>query len=150
MAKGYAAEQVGVLDGTKNPASLADGRVVDGRILMYQATFDMSKATVAKNSGDTNVCFVIPGDCKPVLGWLIASATMGATATIAVGNDAGAPAKYRAAAVFTAPDVPTPFMLSSASDDDPLANPETVIITIGAAALPGAGILQVFMLVSKI
>jgi hypothetical protein len=149
MATGYALEQVGVLDGTKNPPALADGRVVGGRMLLFQATFDLSKTTVAKNNGDNNVCFVCPGDCHPVAFMFLASATMGAAATIAVGN-ATTPAKYKGAATFTTPDTPTWFMLSSAADDPPLSDPETVIMTIGAAALPGAGILQIFMLASKV
>lgn len=148
MAQGFAAEQVGVLDGTKNPASQADGRVVGGRLQVYQATFDLSLAAVAKTSGDTNVCFQIPADCKPFAIMLLASATMGATATIAIGNSTTA-GKYRAAAIFTAVDTPTWYFLSSAGDDAPLSSPETVLMTIAAANLPGAGIFQVFMLASR-
>ncbi|HEX5213322.1 MAG TPA: hypothetical protein VFW22_16475 [Pseudolabrys sp.] len=149
MATGYSAEMTGVLDGTLNPPKLADGRVVGGRMHIYQATFDLSKANVAKNIGDVNICFPIPADCKPVLGWLESTVSMGAAATIAVGN-ATTPGKYRAPAVHTAPDAPAFFMLSAAAQLAPLSDPETVQITIAAAALPGAGILQVFMIVAKI
>lgn len=147
MAQGYSAEMTGVLDGTVLPASKADGRIINAKTRLFQATFDLSLATVKKASGDTNVCFRIPAGYKPTLGWLLASATMGATATIAVGNSTTA-GKYRTAAIFTAVDTPTLFMNSSAGDDVPLTADEEVLITIAAASLPSSGILQVNMLAS--
>lgn len=147
MAQGYAAELVGVLDGTLTSPAKADGRVHGGAVRNYHATLDMAQATVAKNSGDTNVLFRLPAGCKPLFLVLTASATMGATATIAIGKS-GTAAKYKAAAIFTAVDTPTMFMLSSAADDAPLAADEDVILTIAAAALPGAGVLTVDMLCS--
>lgn len=147
MPKGYSAETVGVLDGTLLPAAKADGRVYGARARVYQATFDMAAANVETADGDTNVCFKLPAGEKPFLGALLASATMGAVATIAVGT-AASPGKYRAAATFETANVPTLFMLSAAADDDPLEDEEEVIITIAGAALPAAGILQVFMLTS--
>lgn len=145
MATGYSAEATGVLDGTLVPDGKSDGRVVNAKKRVFVATFDLSLTNVKKANGDINVCFRIPRGYKPLLGWLLASATMGANATIAVGT-AAVPAKYRAAATFTTANVPTPFMLSSAADDAPLTDYEDVIITVGHAdGLPGAGILQVFM-----
>lgn len=145
MAQGFSAETVGVLDGTVPPIK-SDGRVNGGRMRIFQATFDLALATVAKVDGDTNVCFRIPRGLKPLFLALNASATMGAAATIAVGI-AGTPAKYRAAAVFTAAAL-TWSMLSTASDNAPLTDDETVIITVGTANLPSSGILQVFMVCS--
>lgn len=147
MAQGFSAELTGVLDSTLTVPNKADGRVMIAPLRVFQATFDLSLAAVKKAAGDTNVCFRIPAGFKPVCGILLASATMGAAATIAVGNATTA-GKYRAAAVFTTADVPTPFMLSSAGDDDPLTADEDVLITIAVASLPGAGILQLFMLAS--
>ncbi|WP_414902465.1 hypothetical protein ACMT1E_04345 [Sphingomonas flavalba] len=145
MAKGYSKETVGVLDGSV-PEKIADGRVLGGRVRAFTATFDLSETTVKRANGDSNVCFRIPAGHKVLYGLLLASVTMGASATIAIGN-ATTPAKYRAAATHTA-TTPTLFMLSSALDDDPLAAAEDVIITIGAADLPSSGILQVVMLTS--
>lgn len=141
MAQGYAAELVGVLDSTLTVPSMADGRVVGGRLRVHQATLDLSLAAVKKANGDTNVLFKLPAGSKPLYFITNASATMGAAATIAVGTAASA-AKYRAAAVHTAVDTPAMFMKSSAADDDPLSAEETVIMTIGTADLPGAGIFQ--------
>ncbi|MFZ5704917.1 MAG: hypothetical protein ACOY5R_06580 [Pseudomonadota bacterium] len=147
MAKGYSAELVGVIDGTKVPDLKADGRVYGARMRIYQATFDMAASTTKKVVGDTNVIAQIPANEKPVAILMLASVTMGGTATIAIGN-ASTPGKYRAAAIFTTANVPTPVMLSSAGDDAPLSAEEEIILTVGAADLPGAGILQCWVITS--
>jgi hypothetical protein len=146
MAQGYSAEMVGVLDGTLNPAGKADGRAINAKSRAFVATFDLSLAAVKKASGDTNVCFRVPVGYKFLYGIINASATMGASSTIAIGNSTTA-AKYRAAAVFTAA-APTLFGLSTAADDAPLSADEDVIFTIGAADLPSSGILIVTMFFS--
>ncbi|MBP8231962.1 MAG: hypothetical protein KAY22_06620 [Rhizorhabdus sp.] len=145
MAKGYSAELVGVIDGTKVPDLKADGRVYGARLRAYQATFDMASSTVKKVVADTNVIAQIPANEKVVAILMLASVTMGASATIAVGT-ASTPAKYRAAATFTTANVPTPTMLSSAGDDAPLSAEEEIIFTVGTADLPGAGILQFWVI----
>jgi len=66
---------------------------------------------------------------------ITASATAGASATIAIGV-AGATGKYRAAAVFTAANTPTMFGVAAATKAAPLTSPERVIATIAVAALP--------------
>lgn len=142
MAQGYAAELIGVLDGTLNPAAKADGRLQGGTVRTYRAVLDMALATTAKNIADTNLIARIPRGEAVIGGQINASVTMGAAATIAIGN-AAAPAKYRAAAVFTTPDAPTAFGIATAVDDAPLQAFEDVIMTIAAAALPGAGILVI-------
>lgn len=147
MAKGYSAELVGVLDGSKVPAIKADGRVYGARLRSYQATFDMAVAAVKKVNGDTNVICQVPANEKVIAIVGLASVTMGGTATIAIGNS-GAPAKYRAAATFTTANVPQLMQLSSAGDDAPLAAEEEIIFTIAAADLPGAGILQFWVITS--
>lgn len=147
MAQGFSAEVTGVLDATVNPPSKSDGRVIGGKVRAYQATFDLSLANVKKASGDTNVCFKFPAGCKPLYGYLLASATMGGTATIAIGNATTA-GKYRAAAIHTTVDAPVLFMLSSAGDDAPLTADEDVLMTIAAASLPSSGILQCVMFAS--
>lgn len=148
MAQGYSAEATGVFDGSTIPAGMSDGRHQGGRVRAYVATFDLSLAAVKKANGDTNVCFRLPAGCKPLYGYSLGSATMGANATVAIGN-ADTPGKYRAAATHTTANAPQFFMLSSALDDAPLAADEDVIITVGHAdGLPGAGIFQVVMFAS--
>ncbi len=142
MARGYAAEQVGVLDGTLLPAAKADGRLVNAKLRVFQATLDLSASTTKIASGDDNVLFKIPKGHHPVAIALLGSATMGGTATLAIGIT-GATGKYRAAAIHTATTL-TFSMLSAAADDAPLAADETILLTIAAADLPSSGILQVF------
>jgi hypothetical protein len=87
---------------------------------------------------------------KALKGWafkggtLIADATMGAAATLAIGN-ATTVNKYRTAAVFTAVNTPTAFGAGQAGAFDDLTADEEIIITIAAASLPAAGKLIVLM-----
>lgn len=141
MATGYSAEMVGVIDGTLNPPAQADGRVIGARLRSFRASFDLSLATVKKVSGDINVCFRIPSGYRPMFFIVNASVTMGATSTIALGI-AGTPGKYRAAATKTT-TVPDIVMPATVEDDVPLAATEEIIMTIGAADLPAAGILVI-------
>ena len=66
-----------------------------------------------------------------------ASATLGASATVAIGVS-GTAGKYRTAATFTAA-APTLFGNVAAVDDAPLTAEETVIMTVAVAALPSSG-----------
>jgi hypothetical protein len=79
----------------------------------------------------------VPAGYTFAFGMVNASATFGASATIAIGNSDTA-GKYRAAATHTT-TVPTLFGLYTAADDVPLAAEETVILTVAVAALPGSG-----------
>ena len=145
MATGYATEAIGVLDGTVLPASKSDGRIVNAKTRVFQATLDMAASTTKRANGDINYLFRIPRGYKPVLGWTLGSVTMGANATIAIGI-VGAAGKYRAAATHTG-TTPSLFMLSAAADDAPLTDYEDWILTVGHAdGLPAEGILQVFAL----
>jgi len=141
MAKGYSAQLVGVLDGSAVPAIKADGRVYNARPRIFRAVFDLASANVAKNNGDSNVICVLPEGYAFRSLSFTSSVSLG-TSTISVGI-AGATAKYKAAAVFTAVDTPTGYALASAKAQAPLAAKEEVIFTIGAANLPGAGTLVI-------
>lgn len=147
MAKGYPAALLGVIDGSKVPEIKADGRIYGARLRIYEAKYDLSLASVKKANGDTNVVAQIPANEKVVAFLILASATMGASATIAIGT-ASVPEKYRTAATFTTANVPTLAMLSSAADDAPLSAEEEIIFTVGTADLPGAGILQIWAITS--
>lgn len=64
------------------------------------------------------------------------------SATLAAGN-AGTAAKYIAAAAITTAGVSTEGNLAIADPPVPLAADEQTIITVGGAALPGAGVLWI-------
>lgn len=144
MAQGFAAEVTGVLDGTLTPPGKLDGRISGGRVRMRRATLDLSLAGVAKNSGDTNVLCRIPAGEAFLFGILNPSVGLGAAATVAIGNATTA-GKYRAAAIQNTAEAKELFGLASAMDDAPLAAYEDVLMTIAAAALPGAGIISVLI-----
>lgn len=115
------------------PTSQASGAVQGGRLRRFRATVPFA----AQASGDTITLATVPAGYVFAFGMINASATFGGTATVAIGTAASA-GKYRAAATHTA-TVPTLFGLYTAADDVPLAAAEVVLMTVGAAALPGSG-----------
>ncbi len=130
MATTYANEVAGF--GT-TPETKTDGGIHGGRLRRFRASFTMA----SQASGDTITLARIPAGYRFAFGIINASATMGASATVAIGTASSA-GKYRAAAVFTAA-APTLFGINTAADDDALSAEETVILTIAVAALPGSG-----------
>ncbi len=79
----------------------------------------------------------LPRGARVICGFINASATMGASATLAIGI-AGATGKYRAAAVHTAVDTFTLLGLNAALMT-PLAAEEQILLTTAVAALPSSG-----------
>lgn len=144
MAQGFSAETIGVLDGTLNPPAKLDGRISGGRVRMRQVTLDLAAATTAKNIGDTNVLCRIPAGEKFLFGILNPSVGLGGVATIAIGNATTA-GKYRAAAIQNTAEAKEIFGLQSAMGAAPLAAFEDVLMTIAAAALPGAGVISILI-----
>jgi hypothetical protein len=130
MAETYASEISGQ---STIPTTMANGGVVGGRLRRFRATITLA----SQASGDTVVLAKIPAGHAFAYGVINASATLGGTATVAIGTAASA-GKYRAAAIFTAA-APTLFGVSTAVDDSALTEEETVIMTVGAAALPSSG-----------
>ena len=130
MANTYANEVAGL--GT-SPTTKLDGGIHGGTIRRFRASFTMA----SQASGDTITLAVVPAGYRFAYGIINASATMGASATVAIGTASSA-GKYRAAAVFTAA-APTLFGVNTAADDDALTDAETVILTIAVAALPSSG-----------
>lgn len=130
MATTYANEVAGF--GT-TPNTKPDGGIHGGRLRRFRASFTMA----AQAAGDDIVLAKVPAGYRFAFGIINASATMGASATIAIGIS-GSTGKYRAAAVFTAA-APTLFAVNTAADDDALTAEETVLATIAVAALPGSG-----------
>jgi len=131
MAQTYANEVSGLYD---VPATKPSAGVVGGRVRRFRATFSLA----SQADGDTIVLAKIPAGHTFAYGVINGSATFGSTATVAIGNATDA-AKYRAAATFTAA-APTLFGKITASDDTAASTEEeTVILTVGAAALPSSG-----------
>lgn len=118
-----------------------------GRLRMFRATIALDALTVnstttvgtGAQTTDTISLGVIPPGYRFVRGYLTANVSL-ATSTVSIGNATSA-AKYRAAAVFTAVDTPTPFGLTAAMvTAAPASGSEEIILTIATAALPsGAG-----------
>lgn len=141
MAKGYGNLLLGVFDGSVLPAKKADGRRVNAKIRTSREIFDLSLASVAKNIGDINTIAMRPAGSAFKGGSITVSATLGA-ATISIGTAAN-PTKYMAAQTFTNVDTPVGFGTAAAKAADPLTDTEEVIMTIAAAALPGAGLVVI-------
>jgi hypothetical protein len=137
MAQTFSTELAGIdsIPAVKPSATAAYG----ARLKRFRATITLA----AQASGDTIVLADLPAGYTFAYGVLTASATLGATATVAIGT-ATTPAKYKAAAIFTAADTPTMFGTAIAgAGQAALTATERVLLTIAAAALPGSGTLVV-------
>lgn len=133
MAQTYATEISGQ---ASTPTTMANGGVVGGRLRRFRATVTLA----SQADGDTIVLAKLPAGYAFAFGVINASATLGSS-TIAIGTS-GTAGKYRAAATFTAA-APTLFGVVGAQDDAALTAEETVIATVGAAALPSSGTMVV-------
>jgi hypothetical protein len=111
---------------------------VGGRLRVFNEKITLAGQTTA----DTIQVAKLPRGARVLFGILVTSVSLGSS-TIAIGVT-GTAAKYRAAATFGTADAPTLFGVA-ANVGEPLANEETVFITIGTAALPGSGTLRVMM-----
>lgn len=110
-----------------------------GRLRRYRATI----VNASQASGDTIVLAKIPVGQVFAFGLITSTASLGGTATIAIGVS-GATGLYRAAATFTAVETPTLFGAGTLVTADMasvagFAAEQTVIATIAAASLPGTG-----------
>jgi hypothetical protein len=137
MATYYSQEMAGTANLTAVPVGYKP------RATVYQARLKRLRATITWNTqttSDTLVLGVLPVGATFAFGVITQSATMGASATLAIGN-ASSTGKYRAAATSTAADgAPAFFGLTAAAGAvDPSTAEETVIGTIAAASLPASG-----------
>jgi hypothetical protein len=115
------------------PSGAANGGVHGGRLRRFRATITLA----AQANGDDIVLARVPAGYAFSHGVINASATLGASATVAIGV-AGSTGKYRTAAVFTAA-APTLFGNVAAVAEAPLTAQTDVLLTIAVAALPGSG-----------
>jgi hypothetical protein len=121
-----------------SPVDYPEVADVGGRLRVFN-----EKITLAgQATTDTIAVARLPKGARVLYGVLTTDTSLGSS-TIAIGV-AGSTGKYRTAATFTATNTPTPFG-NAAAVGEPLAADEEVIITIGAASLPGAGTLRVQM-----
>ncbi len=125
------------------PAKRADGSVWTAKLRRHRATI----ALAGQGSGDDVVLFRVPAGSVFAYGVLNASASLG-TSTIAVGVS-GTTNRYKNAATFTAVNTPTLFGKTAEVSGAALAADTDVLLTIGAAALPGSGTLVVDMYFSN-
>lgn len=137
MATYYSQE----LAGTANLTAIPQG--YKPRATVYQARLKRLRATITWNSQTTSDILAIgtlPVGATFAFGVITQTATMGASATLAIGI-AGTTGKYRAAATSTASDgAPALFGLTAqAGLVDPLTAEENIIGTIAAASLPASG-----------
>ncbi len=125
------------------PAKRADGSVWTAKLRRHRATI----ALAGQGSGDDIVLFRVPAGSVFAYGVLNTSASLG-TSTIAVGV-AGTTNRYKNAATFTAANTPTLFGKTAEVSGAALVADTDVLLTIGAAALPGSGTLVVDMYFSN-
>lgn len=134
MAETFAPEVAGL---ATTPSTNANAGVQGGRVRRFRATVPFNGQAI----GDTVVLADVPPGATFAYGVINATATFGATATIAIGT-ASSPGKYRAAAVQTATG-PVLFGVAGAADDVPLTAGERVVLTVAAAALPDSAAFAV-------
>lgn len=113
----------------------------------YVRVFRQVITLAAQPTTDTQVIARVPNGYLVLGHRVVSSVSLGAS-TIAIGTVA-TPAKYKAAAVFTAVDTPTDYLLASIAGGVPLTADEEQILTVGVAALPGAGTLVIYTYASK-
>ena len=115
---------------------------IPSALLSGKARVAMAEFTCASDAqGTYTVPIVLPRGARVLTMFLNASATMGASATIAIGI-AGATGKYRAAATYTSADTLTLVSLNAATGVV-LTAAEQILMTVGAAALPSSGRLLI-------
>lgn len=131
MANFFAPEVAGL--GT-TPTGKSNGGVQGGGLRRFRATINFAAQAVA----DTITLAKVPAGYTFAFGVVNAGASFGATATIAIGTAGAGSGKYRTAAIQTVTG-PVLFGNNTAADDVPLAAEETVVMTVGVAALPGSG-----------
>lgn len=121
-----------------SPQVQPDSKLQNGKTRVLQASFNLAAAVQANN--DVLTIGQLPANA--IIKRIVMTASVSlATSTVAIGI-AGTVAKYRAAAVFTTVDVPTPVgpgAVAKAAAANSVA--ELLIATVTTAALPAAGTL---------
>lgn len=123
------------------PPTPAGDEALGGRPRVYRATIplDAPKLSPTQNgagvtTADTVSLCKVPAGMRFVRGVITSSVSLG-TSTVSVGSAADA-VKYRAAAVHTAVDVPTPFGKAAAMALPAAGADEEIILTVATENLP--------------
>ncbi|MDQ3096273.1 MAG: hypothetical protein M3Q82_10055 [Actinomycetota bacterium] len=132
MAIVYGSQSTKVLSTFATPAP----GFVNGSVRVFAETLALASQATA----DTIYVGRLPKGAIFLYGIITTDTSLG-TSTVAIGI-AGATAKYKAAAAFTATETPTLFGDANAMNTT-IAADEDVLLTVGTAALPAAGTLQV-------
>lgn len=136
----YSTELAGI---TSQPVIKVASQGYGARTIRFRATVTLA----AQATTDTIVVAVVPAGYDFAYGILTSTVSLG-TSTIAIGIT-GTTGLYRTAATFTATDTPTLFGNTAAVAAVALTADQTIFITIGTAALPGAGTLMVDLYFSR-
>jgi hypothetical protein len=135
MAQTYATEAAPL---GETPAAKVEGNIQGARERVYRATITLA----SQASADTIVLAKAEAGLRFSHGRMATSASL-STATLAIGTAASS-GKYRTAATFTATDTPTAFgNVTTGINAARLTAEETVIATVGTAALPASGTLVI-------
>lgn len=138
---GYGNYRTGVVDGTDPSPGKIPGAFNNGSKKTFIEKFDLSKANVLKNIGQNNLCCNLPAGHAP-MSIKVSSSVSLTTSTLSFGS-ASSPALLGAAKVYgVTPDVVTEY-LPTTKRSELQATGTDVLMTIGAANLPGAGIIIV-------
>lgn len=114
-----------------------DPGFVDGTLRCFVEEVTLASQAIS----DTIEVARLPKGAVPLYGVVVSSVSLG-TATLQIGVS-GTAAKYRAAATLA---VTTPELFGAAGGvGQALGAEETVIVTVGTAALPASGTLRVIM-----
>ncbi len=135
MAQFYSRETAGVLD-TQGPTR-ALSQNYRSKLKRIRASLVLAGQAIA----DTIVLGELPVGAVFSHGMINSTVSLGA-ATLSIGT-AAAPASHRAAAASTTPETPTLFGTVAQQSAVPAAVTTRLIATIAAAALPGAGTLEI-------
>jgi hypothetical protein len=124
-----------------NGGSVPSPGFMDGAVHVFNETV----ALAGQPTTDIVEIARLPKGAIPLYGVIESDTSLG-TSTVAIGTavDTG---KYRAATTFTATNSPTLFG-AGAGISEALLEEETVILTIGTAALPASGTLRVMFFYS--
>lgn len=144
MAAFYTLELNGV-SGTPGTTGTVDGLPViksvatlgsEARLRVSRGSYTLTGTAVT--TADTLNIAIMPAGGLFQFGMISAGVTL-ATTTLAIGI-AGTTGKYRAAAVFTSVDTPTPFGVASImANQTPLTGDERIIGTLAVASFPTTG-----------
>ncbi len=143
MAQGYSIQaKKMIVDGAK-----VNGIIYQVNTLQFRAVLDLSSADVAKVVADTNILARLPAGLVVDHIRVVSSVSL-TTSQLSFGV-AGAAAKYGAAKAYgTVAKAAVDWYEPTVMDDEASADKQDILMTVGTADLPGAGIVIVDIFVT--